>query len=220
MKRETMPPTVFVEKENQPFEKNAIGMKVAITSRVTIPEMMGNARSFLSSIRIRQLAFTSRKLRIILSIMIRYLQSYGMNVFLPHWPASSLTGVKGISHKTGATPGEFIAQISKKGKLPDNTEKFGFFATFRTTPARCALPPERLPHEGSGAGNRVAGLRHLFTKDLPEVEHTLPDLEPRLHARPGCLLCKCRNVVKHEFTGAGLDIEPGEPGKVCMDRCS
>src|SRR5208337_497408 len=67
MKRETMPPTVFVEKENQPFEKNAIGMKVAITSRVTIPEMMGNARSFLSSIRIRQLAFTSWKLRIIRS---------------------------------------------------------------------------------------------------------------------------------------------------------
>src|SRR5208283_4502945 len=93
-----------------------------------------------------------------------------------------------------------------------------FFPRYRTTPARRVLPPERLLHESSGTGNRIAGLRHLFTKDLPEVEHTLPDLEPRLHPRPCSLLCKCRNVVKHKFTGAGLDIEPREPGKVCMDR--
>jgi hypothetical protein len=42
--------------------------------------------------------------------------------FLPHQPAFMLTVGKRIAHKTGASPGGFIAHISKKGLLPDKRE--------------------------------------------------------------------------------------------------
>ena len=74
-----MPVTLFVVNKSIPLRGKT---KVAITSRVTIPDMMGNARSFLSSIRIRQLAFTSPKLRIIRSNIVLCWHSQGMNVFL------------------------------------------------------------------------------------------------------------------------------------------